>query len=66
MMIHDFYSRRYMPWSRDSWNLDCCYLPALSQDEGLTSYGNPKELFLLLQEVLQEVLQGNESDYVQQ
>ena len=41
------YTRRYMLWSKDSWNLDGCR-------KGLTSCSKPKELFLQSKEALQE------------
>ena len=48
------YSRRYMLWSKDSWNLDRYNLRIRVHKKGLTSCSKPKELFLQSQEVLQE------------
>ena len=48
-----------MPLSKDSWNLDCCYLRAHLHKKGWISCSKPKELFLQLQEELQE----NEPDH---
>ena len=48
------YSRRYMLWSKDNWNLDCYYLRSRLHKKESTSCSKPKELFLQSQEMLQE------------